>query len=115
MTEGTRYLRVVFDASELDVIRAACASVSAKEQGLIDDMADADLEQFALQAKRAFESDMAHKLVSLFKAGQEILIEPEDLAPIMETLKIYRPGAQDEHALALQGAIEKIERCCGPG
>jgi hypothetical protein len=106
---GSRYGKVVFDEKELSMIRIACASVSAKDQDLMDDAAGAGLEEYALQAKKAFESDMAHKLVSLFKAGQEIIIEPEDLAPVLESLKNGKFSLPEEHTAALKSAIAKIE------
>jgi hypothetical protein len=114
MATGSRYNKVVFDDDELNVIRTACAYVSAKEIDLMGDASDAGLEQFAFQAKRVYESDMAHELVSLFKAGQEVLIEPEDLDLVLESLKNYLPDAPGEHVTVLERAIEKIEQCCGP-
>jgi hypothetical protein len=112
MTTGARYVKVIFNANELNVIRTACASVSANEHEKMNNLADADLEQAADMAKRASDSRMADRLVSFFKAGQKILIEREDLEPVLECLRTYGQSAPQEHAGATKGVIEKIERDC---
>lgn len=111
MAAGTRFVKLSFDAVELGVIRAACASVSEKEYERLDSMNLAELDQAARQARKATDSDIAGKLVMLFRPGQEILIEREDLAPILESLKAYEDSATEEYAGALLSAREKIE-CC---
>jgi DNA-binding protein YbaB len=112
MTAGSRYVKLVFDARELSVLRAACTSVTEKEHDKLDDMTAAGLEQAARQARKATDSDMAGRLVELFRPGQEILIEKEDLEPVLESLKIYKNSAPEEQAGALQSALEKIEQHC---
>jgi hypothetical protein len=112
MIPDTRFIKLIFDDMELDVIRAACASASEREHGLMDETADAGIEQYAGHAKKAGESDMADMLVSLFKPGREILIEREDIEPVIECLKIYGESLQQEDAMATKGVIEKIRRCC---
>jgi hypothetical protein len=112
MTAGTRYGRIVFDADELVVLQAACAFVSSKEHDLMDKTANAGIEQYAVHLKKAGDSDMADVLVSLFKPGQEVLIEREDLEPVLECLRTYGESLPQEHAMAAKNVIEKIERCC---
>jgi hypothetical protein len=111
MDAGSRYVKLSFDALEIGVIRAACASVSEKEYERLDGMNSAELDQAARQAKKATDSDMAGRLVMLFKPGQEILIEPEDLGPVLESIKTYGDSVSEEYAGALLSAREKIERC----
>lgn len=109
MAAGSRYVKIAFDAEELSVIRAACASVSAVVQERMGDIADASLEQAAGQAKRTSDFLMADGLVSMFKAGQEVLIEPEDLALVLDSMKAYGQSAPEEHMPAVMGIVEKIE------
>jgi len=110
---GTRYVKVTFDADELNVIRTACATVSGREHDKSDAMAGSGLERAARQARKASDAEMTDKLVSLFRAGEEVLIECEDLAPVLESLKAYEPDVSDEQAGAFKRAREKIRRCCG--
>jgi hypothetical protein len=110
MAVGTRYGRVSFDAHELRVIRIACESVSTREHDLMDDAAGTSIEQYAQQVKKANESEMTVKLVTLFKPDEEILIEREDMEPVLESLKTYQRSVPEEHAHALQSALEKMER-----
>jgi hypothetical protein len=112
MAADTRYRKVAFDDGELDVLRAACASASVREHNLMEEASDAGIEQYAVHAKRAGESGMADVLVTLFKPGQEILIEPEDLEPVLACLIAYGQSAPKEHVSDLKSAMEKIERCC---
>jgi hypothetical protein len=110
MTAGSRYVKVVFDSRELDAIRAACSSASEKEYDRISDMTAAELEQAARQAWKATEFDIAGKLVEMFRPGQAILIEREDLAPVLASLEAYEPDVPEEHAAALKSALEKIRQ-----
>ncbi len=109
LTAERRYVRVAFDASEISLIWAACAAVSEKAHSGMDNIADLDLEQAARRAKEASDSEMAEGLASLFKADQEILIEPKDLALVLASLKSYGQRAPAEHAPAVKSVIEKIE------
>lgn len=109
LASGSRYVKVVFDSRELGAIKAACAFVSAKEHDKLGGMTAAELEQAARQAKKASEYEMADRLVSLFRPGQEILVEQEDLEPVLDSLKAYSGSAPEEHAQALKSALKKIE------
>ncbi|OPY28081.1 MAG: hypothetical protein A4E28_01720 [Methanocella sp. PtaU1.Bin125] len=111
MAAGSRYIKLSFNARELGVIRAACASVSEKEHERMGGMTSAGLEQAARQAKRATDSAMADRLVMLFRPGQEILIEREDLEPVLDCLKAYEDGIREEQAVQLRLVRDKIERC----
>ncbi|MGA9140976.1 MAG: hypothetical protein WBZ29_12175 [Methanocella sp.] len=111
MTSGSRYVKLVFDAHELSVIRAACASVSDEEHDKLGGMTTAELEQAASQARKATESEVAGRLVMLFKPGQEILIEREDLEPVLACVETYGQSVPKEHTEALNSAREKIRRC----
>jgi len=111
MAAGSRFVKLSFDALELGVIRAACASVSEKEYECLGGMTPAELDQAARQAKKAIDSDMVESLVMLFKPGQDILIEREDMEPVLESIKTYGDSVSEEYAGALQSAREKIERC----
>ena len=112
LAADSRYVKVVFDAAELNVIRTASAFVSAKEREKMFTMTDAGLEEAARQAKKASDSEMTDQLVSLFRASEEILIEREDLAPVLERLKAYESQVPAEQAEAFRSAFEKITRCC---
>jgi hypothetical protein len=112
MTAGKRYVKVTFDDNELNVIRKACTFASASELEKLNDMAHNDLERAACTAKRACESDMAGGLASLFKPGQEILVEREDIEPVLECLRTYGPSVPKEQSKAMKSAMEKIERSC---
>jgi hypothetical protein len=110
MPAGRRYVKLIFNEEEINVIKIACNSVALRERYLMmKDAAEADLETAASQARKASDSNMAEGLVSLFKAGQEIMIEPEDLAIVLDSLKAYGRSAPEENALVLKSVIEKIE------
>jgi hypothetical protein len=114
LTAERRYVRVTFDASEISLIRAACAAVSEKAHSQMDNIADLGLEQAARQAEKESDCEMAHELASLFKAGQEILLECEDLALVLASLKAYEPDMPKEHTATLQSVFEKIGQNCSP-
>jgi hypothetical protein len=110
---GPDYIKVIFNDEEISVIRAACTAVALRERYLMmEDAAHADLETAANQAEKASDAEMAEGLASMFKADQEILIRPEDLALVMESLKAYGRSAPEEHVLAAKNLIEKIESSC---
>jgi hypothetical protein len=107
------YLKIKFDDEEISVIQAACTAVSLRERYLMMRVAaNTDLETAAALAKKASNSEMAEGLASMFKPGQEILIEPEDLAVVLESLKAYGPTAPEEHSQIVKKLIEKMERYC---
>ena len=103
-----KYRKITFDAEELAVIRAACAVAAGEEAARLDMATEEGLELFARQIGRANASSLTGAMVALFKPGQEILIEPEDLAPVREHLDTYGPGAPEEHTEALKRSLGKI-------
>lgn len=84
---GRAYYSVSFDQEELKLIRIACAAVAAREQSAVDEAAGAGLSEYAEQVKKANMAIVAGNLIALFKPGQEILIEREDLEPLAEVIR----------------------------
>ena len=111
MPAGSRYIKLVFSEEELNAIRAACSAVAKREHYLMmNGPVDVDLETAANQAKRAGDAEMADGLASMFKPDQQILIDREDLALVLESLKVYGRSPPEEYAEAVERLIEKIER-----
>ncbi|HEY3273024.1 MAG TPA: hypothetical protein VGJ92_04635 [Methanocella sp.] len=107
------YLKMKFDDEEISVIQTACTAVALRERYLMMRVAaNTDLETAAGLAKKASDSEMAEGLASMFKPGQEILIEPEDLAVVLESLKAYGLTAPEEHSPIVKRLIEKMGRYC---
>lgn len=107
----TSFRTITFDAEELHVIRTACVSRAEHDRGLLIEAANAGLDQYLYQVKAANISDMTVSLVTLFKPELEILIEPEDLEPITDSLEFHRSHVSGEYAIILERAIRKIETC----
>ncbi len=61
LTAERRYVKVAFDAQEINLIRAACAAVPEKAHRRMDNIADLDLEHAARRAKEASDSEMADR------------------------------------------------------
>ncbi len=107
---GRSYYSVSFDREELRVIRIACAAVAAREQSAVDEAAGAGLNEYAEQVKMANLAVVAGNLAALFKPGQEILIEREDLEPLAEVIRKgcdTMPG--EEEAASLYRGLNRIE------
>jgi hypothetical protein len=116
MPAGPRYLKLRFDENEISVLRAACSAVAMLDHyRMMNEPADISLEDASRQAKKSGDSDMAEGLATMFKPDQEILIEREDLALVLDSLRSYGQSAPEEHAETVKNLIEKIERACQQG
>jgi hypothetical protein len=105
------FYSVSFDQEELKVIRIACAAVAAREQSAVDEAAGAGLDEYAEQVKKTNRAIVAGNLASLFKPGQEILIEKEDLEPLAEVIRKGSDDTPEEEAAVLRRALKKVEAC----
>lgn len=104
------YCSVSFDQEELKVIRIACAAVAAREQSAVGEAIGAGLIEYAEQVKKANMAIVAGNLAALFKPGQEILIEREDLEPLAEVIRKgcdTMPG--EEESAILRRGLARIE------
>jgi hypothetical protein len=111
-TSGARYGKLAFDEAELAAIREACAAMAEREYARMDDAAREGLETFTAQAQKVRDYEVAGDIASMFKAGQEVLIEAEDIEPLRDSLRAYCEEATGERLEAARSALRKIEEAC---
>lgn len=104
-----RYLKIRFDARELAVIRIACAALEASEESQLDRAAGEGITKYASQVVKANESEIADRMVSLFRPDEDILIEREDLELVRESLQYYSRIEPEKHAELLASILRKID------
>lgn len=109
-TPNPIYRSITFDPEELEVIRIACAAVATRDQAATEKAVAASLEEYESLIRKLNGTVVAGSLAALFKPGQEILIEREDLEPVAAVLREHRNSAGKEHLAALDRAIARIER-----
>lgn len=107
---------VAFDEEELEAVRTACTAVAGREQAALDQAlekaAEKSFEEYSGQVKKTNEAIVTGSLVALFKPGQEVLIEKEDLEPVLAVLREHREkGPEEAQCSSLDRAIGRIEQC----
>ncbi|WP_048198146.1 hypothetical protein [Methanocella arvoryzae] len=112
---GRAYCSVTFDQEELRVIRIACAVVAAREQSAADEATEAGPEEYADLVKKANTAVVAGNLAALFKPGQEILIEREDLEPLAEVIRKGSDCISGEEELILRRGLARIDSALAAG
>ena len=113
---GQAYCSVSFDQEELRVIRIACAAIAAREQSAADEATEAGPEEYADLVKKVNMAVVAGNLAELFKPGQDILIEREDLEPLAEVIRKgcdVMPG--EEESAILHRGLAKIDSTLAAG
>jgi hypothetical protein len=111
-TSRARIGRLAFDEAELAAIREACAAMAEMEYARMDDAAREGLETFTAQAQKVRDYEVAGDIASMFRAGQEVLIEAEDIRPVRNSLITYLREASGERRDAARSALRKIEEAC---
>ena len=108
-TPNPIYRSVSFDHEELSALRKACAEMVAQDCAAVDEAAGASLEEYLELTGKMNATLMAGGIAALFKPGQEILIEKEDLEMVIAILREHSKSAAEDSPA--HRAIERIELC----
>jgi hypothetical protein len=103
------FYKISFDAEELEALNGACTLQSVREDVMLNDAAQGDLEEMVAQESRADDMLLIKSTVSIFKPGQAILITKEDLRLLLESLERYKNHAPPRLCGPIDKAIEKIK------
>lgn len=105
------FCQISFDENELEAIRLACERQSAAEDTSLDESASGDLEGVVMQEVKADDMLLIKQTVRIFKPGQKILITPEDLKLMRQSLENFLDAADYALTDAINSAIVKIDNC----
>lgn len=105
------FCHISFDESELEAIRLACDRQSKAEDVSLEEAAHGELEGVVLQEVKADDMLLIKQTVRIFKPGQRILITPEDLRLVRQSLENYLDMADYALSDAIHSAIRKIDAC----
>lgn len=105
------FCQISFDENELEAIRLACERQSEAEDVSLDESASGDLERVVMQEVKADDMLLIKQTVRIFKPGQKILITPEDLKLMRQSLENFLDSADYALTDAINSAIGKIDSC----
>ncbi len=105
------FCQISFDESELEAIKLAYDRQSELEDSSLKDSASGELEGVLLQEVKADDMLLIKQTIRIFKPGQNILITPEDLTLVRQSLENFLDAADYALTDAIHSAIEKIDSC----
>ena len=105
------FRQISFDANELEAIRLACERQADAAGISLDESASGDLDSMVMQTVKADDMLLIKQTVGIFKPGQKILITPEDLELMKQSLENFLDIADYALTDAIHSAIQKIENC----
>jgi RNase P/RNase MRP subunit p30 len=105
------FCQISFDENELEAIRLACEMQSEAEDTSLDESASGDIEGVVVQEVKADDMLLIKQTVRIFKPGQKILITPEDLKLVRQSLENFLDAADYALTDAINSAIAKIDGC----
>ena len=105
------FCQISFDEGELEAIKLACDRQSELEDASLKDSTSGGLEGVLVQEVKADDMLLIRQTVKIFKPGQKILITPEDLALVRQSLENFLDAADYALTDAIHSAITKIDGC----
>lgn len=105
------FRQISFDANELEAIRLACERQAENADISLDESASGELNSMVMQELKSDDMLLIKQTVMIFKPGQKILITPDDLDLMKQSLENFLDMADYALTDAIHSAIQKIETC----
>lgn len=105
------FRQISFDANELEAIRLACDRQAEAAGISLNESASGELDSMVMQEVKADDMLLIRQTVRIFKPGQKILITPDDLELMKQSLENFLDMADYALTDAIHSAIQKIENC----